>query len=442
MVRPGTVRCLKIVSILPLAILLLVNTVVPTRAQEERVTVRVDGSALFRVGPTTEVDAATRARRIEQRIATLLQQPTAIAPAIVEGSGGERTISVAGVPVVTITEADAQDNLALLDPLAVQWSQAIDTALQRGRERRISTWGRFTTEVQASVATAFARLAESAITIIPRVLAAALVLALFWLIAAGLRWLMRIIFRQIVEDLTIENLIKQLAYYAIWILGLIIAIYALGFDLQAVVTGLGLTSLALGFALKDIISNFVSGILILMSRPFQLGDQIVVGETEGGVERIMLRATQIRTYDGRVVLVPNAEVFTSRITNNTAAPVRRGSVELFLGYDSDLRGAVEVVRAATQATDGVLPDPAASVRVRQLGQDDIVLEARFWTDSRRSDFMATSSEVAGSLVSALKEAGIGLPDPDVRILVPRRSEQRRMTVTNQRDHPGGRNIDE
>ena len=433
MARTRPTGILSSLRLLPLVILLLASAVWPVGAQDERVTVRVDGRALFRVSATDEVDAATRARRIEQRIATLLQQPTAIAPSIVEGSVGERVISVAGVPIVTVTEVDAQDNLTTLDPLAAQWSQIIDVALQRGRERRLSGWGRFTAEVQASVETAFGRLAESAITIIPRVLAATLVLALFWLIATGVRWLMRVIFRHVVEDLTIENLIKQLAYYAVWILGLIIAVYALGFDLQAVVTGLGLTSLALGFALKDIISNFVSGIIILMSRPFQLGDQIVVGETEGGVERIMLRATQIRTYDGRVVLVPNAEVFTSRITNNTAAPVRRGSVELFLGYDSDLQTAVSVVREATQTTEGVLLDPAASVRVRDLGQDDIVLEARFWTDSRRSDFLATSSAVRGSLVDALKAAQIGLPDPDVRILVPRHPERWRKAWADRTD---------
>lgn len=86
---------------------------------------------------------------------------------------------------------------------------------------------------------------------------------------------MRLIFRRVVEDLTVENLIKQVAYYAVWALGLIVAADALGFVPQTVITGL--TKLALGFALKDIISNFISGILILVLRPFELGDQIVVG---------------------------------------------------------------------------------------------------------------------------------------------------------------------
>jgi small-conductance mechanosensitive channel len=202
-----------------------------------------------------------------------------------------------------------------------------------------------------------------------------------------------------------------------------VALDAFGFDPQAVATGLGLTSLALGFALKDILSNFISGLLILVLRPFELGDQIIVGETEGNVERIELRATQLRTYDGRVVLVPNAEVFTSRIINNTADPIRRGSVALFIGYDSNLQKAIAVIQKAAQVTAGVLEEPAASVRVQELGQDDIVIEVRFWTDSRRSDFVATDSQVRQAIVAALKEADIGLPDPNVRILMPRHSEQ-------------------
>lgn len=201
------------------------------------------------------------------------------------------------------------------------------------------------------------------------------------------------------------------------------ALDAFGFDPRTVATGLGLTGLALGFALKDVLSNFVSGILILTLRPFELGDQIVVDETEGNVERIELRATQLRTYDGRVVLVPNAEVFTSRIINNTAAPIRRSSVELFIGYDSDLQKVVNVVTDAAQSAAGVLAEPRVSVRIRELGQDDVVVEVRFWTDSRRSDFVATTSAVRIAIVGALKQAGIGLPDPDVRILVPRHVEK-------------------
>ncbi len=136
-------------------------------------------------------------------------------------------------------------------------------------------------------------------------------------------------------------------------------------------------------------------------RPLQLDDQIVVGDTEGGVERIDLQATQIRTYDGRLVLVPNAEICTSRVTHNTASPVRRGSVELLLDYDADIEHALAVTPTATQAAEGVLTEPPASVRVREPGSNDVRVEARFWTDSRRSDFLATASAVRRAVITAL-----------------------------------------
>lgn len=307
-----------------------------------------------------------------------------------------------------------------LDALAAQWARAVDGALVRARERRATGWSRFVVAVRGSVQTAFARLAESAITVVPRAIAALLVIAAFGLLATAVRWLLRVLFRRVVSDLTLENLVKQLAYYAVWALGILVAVDALGFRPQTVVTGLGLTSLALGFALKDIISNFVSRLLILALRPFQIGDQIVVQGVEGSVERIRLRATEIRTYDGRLVLVPNADLFTSRLTNNTASPVRRGRVRLFLGYDADARRAMEVIRQAAAGAEGVLANPLPGVRIAELGQDDLVLEVRFWADSRRSDFVATRAAVRAAVVEAMRRAGIALPDPDTRFLATRR----------------------
>jgi small-conductance mechanosensitive channel len=407
--------------LLAVGLALLTSTTVGAVAiQDDRTTVRVDGRPLFRVGPTDSSTAAERALGIERRVVTLLETPRALPPAQIAttGPGGtNRMVTVSGVPVVTVTQADAEDNATSVEALALQWSRMLDVELRRAAERRFSRWGRFGVEVQASAQAAFSRLLESAIRIIPRALAALLVLGLFWLFAKAVRFALRALFARVIEDRTVESLVKQGAYYAIWTLGLIVAVDALGFEPQTVVTGLGLTGLALGFALKDIISNFVSGLLILALRPFELGDQIVVGETEGSVERIELRATHIRTYDGRLVLVPNAEVFTSRVTNNTASPVRRAVVPLYLGYDSDLPRAVEVVREATVAAAGVLAEPAVAVRVAELGQDDLVLEARFWTDSRRSDFTATQAVVRASIVNALRAAGIGLPDADVRVLL-------------------------
>lgn len=387
-------------------------------AQVERVTVRLDGRAVLRLGPGEGEPASERAARVERRLAALAEERAPLPPSRVEpsGDGAHRVVSVQGVPIVTITAEDARDHLTSVDVLAAQWSRAIDVALSQAREGRHSAGARFSARVQASIRTAFGRVGEAALTLVPRILAALLVLFFFWALASGSRALLRRLFRRVVDDLTVENLVKQVAYYAIWGLGLLLALGALGVEWRSAATGLGLTGLALGFALKDILSNFVSGLLLLALRPFRVGDEIVVGDTEGRVERVVLRATHVRTYDGRLVLVPNADVFTSRMTNNTASPTRRASVRLFLGYDADLPRALRVLLSAVPSVPGVLEAPAPSVQVAELGQDDLVLEVRFWTDSRRSDFVGTAAAVREALVAAARREGLPLPDPDARIL--------------------------
>ncbi len=386
---------------------------VPALAQDSLATVRLDGRTLFRIGPSETLDASQRARQIERQLAAVLETPQGIRRARIAPAEGEDKglqISVAGRPLMVVSPADAEANGAAIERLTREWATVIDSALDTAVKRRESDRGRFLTSVQASVETAFARLLESAIDIIPRVLAALLVLLLFWGLATAVRALMKWIVSRMANDLTVENLVRQVSYYAVWLLGIIVAASAFGLEPGTLATGLGLTSLALGFALKDILSNFVSGLLILTLRPFQLGDQIIIGETEGSVERIELRATQIRTYDGRRVLVPNAETFTSRVTNNTAAPIRRGKVICTLGYEIDVEATSMLMRDAAQRTGGVLATPEASVRLVELGDARLVFDVLFWCDSRRSDFVATASEVRKSLIAALREAKVALPD--------------------------------
>ena len=425
----GWIRLLCMV--LPLAGMSLPRT---AAAQDGYATVRVDGQALFRLGSLDDEDAKARARRADDRLASALDSlPAPLIVRVIPAAppAGSREITVSGRRVVLVTPADAEDNGTTVAALSAEWSTALDQALKRAAERRQSTLDRFVNAIRSSIETAFARILESAIVIVPRAIAAALVIAVFWMIAALVRWLMRLIFRRIVSDLTVENLIKQIAYYAVWALGLVVAASAFGLDPEALATGLGLTSLALGFALKDILSNFVSGLLILTLRPFRLGDQILIGPTEGNVERIELRATIIRTYDGRMISVPNAETFTSRVTNNTASPIRRGTVAVHLDYSVNLPLVFETIRAATQEAEGVLAEPASSVRLRSLEPDHLVVETRFWTDSRRSDYMLTASQVRLAILDSMRMAGIALPDSVVQVDLLARDPDRQQNPSGQ-----------
>jgi small conductance mechanosensitive channel len=271
-------------------------------------------------------------------------------------------------------------------------------------------------EVVASVRTSFSRSLQSFIRVVPRLIATGLTVLVFWAVAALVRRLAQIVGRA-VPNPTLRHLGVQVAYFAVWAIGAVAALDALGVDPQAVATGVGLTGIALGFALKDVLSNIVSGLLILLTRSFEIGDQIVVGDTEGTVERIEVRVTHIRTYDGRLVLVPNAEIFTSRVINNTASPLRRASVIVLLDYQQNLTLALETMNEATGRVRGVADDPPPSVRLRDLTPSHFAIEARFWANAQRADFMNTTCHVRTAIVHALTGAGVALPKPDVQRIV-------------------------
>lgn len=414
---------LQLFATLLTAILVAVSSS-QSHAQSTVATVRVDGRAVFQVGPGDEAgDADERAERIERRVEALLPNLRQLGPAIPKRTGPDWTVTVSGIPIVTVTPRDAEDNLITQQALATQWASRLQQALDRARQRREGWGGRFVAEVTASMQSAFGRLGESAVRVIPRAIAALAVVLLFWIVAKAIRALLSFIFRRVIQDVTVESLIKQLTYYTILALGFFVALDALGFKPTTVAAGIGLTGVVLGFALRDVLSNFVSGLLLLMLRPFEIGDQIVIGDLEGSVERIELRATRLRAYDGRVMLVPNAEVFTARLINNTADPIRRGKVQAWLGYDIDLRQAAQVARESASGAAGVLQSPEPMVRVDELDRDDVVLEVTFWTDSRRSDYKNTASAVRAAIVEGFKAAGIGLPEPDVRLLAPHRADK-------------------
>ncbi len=388
------------------------------RAQDASAGVRLDGREVLRLTGETPAQATNRARRVEARLGGLtnISDPPGAAR-IVDIDGPEPRIEVAGEPVVTVTLADAAEEATSQAALARRWAVSIDEALMNARGARQSPGGRYWAEARGSTEAALERLAASTVSIVPRAAAALLVVLLFWMVASALRIVLRRVMPVVIRDPTRQSLVRQITYFGLVALGLVVAADVLGFSPGSVVAGLGLTGLVLGFALKDILSNFVSGLLILALRPFHIGDQIAIGDdTEGTVERIELRATQIRTYDGRITLVPNAEVFTSRITNNTADPVRRGNVRFRLGYEVDIRFLASLLPEGISALEGVLQTPPPRLRVRTLDASDIEFDLAFWTDSRRTDFQDTASLVRREVLVLCRGAGISLPNPDIRLI--------------------------
>lgn len=174
---------------------------------------------------------------------------------------------------------------------------------------------------------------------------------------------------------------------------------------------LGIGSVAIGFAFKDILQNLLAGLLLLFRRPYRRGDQIIVDNFEGTVEHVESRATMIRTYDGRRVIIPNADIYTSPVTVNTAFETRRDEIDIGIGYGDEPRQARIAFLAAIHAVPGVLDDPPPEVIPWALGDSTLDLRARWWTGARNADQARTRADVLLAIFETAKEKGIDLPFP-------------------------------
>jgi hypothetical protein len=183
----------------------------------------------------------------------------------------------------------------------------------------------------------------------------------------------------------------------------------MGLESGSIATAIGISGFVLGFAFKDILSHFLAGLMLLIGGKFRIGDQIVVREFEGTVERIELRALQLRTYDNRVVVIPNADVFTSAVTSNTASPHRRRAFTVGIGYDDDIDRAQRVALETVCATPGVLEEPNPDVTVDELAPSTVNLRVRFSVNSLRADYVSVGGECMKRVKLAFDREGISMP---------------------------------
>ncbi len=245
-------------------------------------------------------------------------------------------------------------------------------------------------------------------------------LALFAL-AFVVGWLVERSFRSWSDRHDRSNLGAVLGSLIRWLIVLLGALLGLTVVIPSLrpgdlLAGLGIGSVAIGFAFKDILQNWLAGLLILFQRPFRVGDQIVVNGYEGTVEWIETRATIIAQYDGRRALIPNAEVYSNAVTVNTARPTRRSHYDVGIGYGDDIGAARAAILAAIGTVDGVEADPAPEVLVWELAASTVDLRVRWWTNSMRTDVVHVQAAVLEGVKHALDEAGIDMPF-DTRVLL-------------------------
>ena len=201
----------------------------------------------------------------------------------------------------------------------------------------------------------------------------------------------------------------KLVFYAILTLAVFGALTQLGVKLTGLLTAAGIFTVALGFAAQTSVSNVISGLFLLIDRPFSIDDTVKIEQTLGTIISIDLLSTKVRTFDNLVVRIPNETLLKSTITNYTLYEVRRIEIPVQVAYDTDLRGAQRVLQDVMREHKAVLDEPQPVVLTDLLAESGINLLIRAWVI--RTDFVTARSELTTAVREALAEAKIEIPFP-------------------------------
>ena len=283
---------------------------------------------------------------------------------------------------------------------------------------------------QASISAAWQKIQgtiNTAIVMLPNIVLALIVFILFFFAARWLKLLVKRLTRRHRQARNLGMVLGRLAQGTVILIGLFVALSIVipTFKAGDLVQLLGISGVAIGFAFRDILQNFLAGILILLTEPFRIDDQIVFKDFEGTVENIQTRATTIKTYDGRRIVIPNSELFTNSVTVNTAFDARRIEYDIGIGYGDDIEQAKRLMLEALYSVDEVLKDPAADVLVMELAESSVNIRARWWIEPpRRADDLYSRDKVISAIKQKLYvENGIDLPYPTRQILFHDQTEE-------------------
>ncbi len=262
-------------------------------------------------------------------------------------------------------------------------------------------------------------LADSLVEALPTIAVGLGVVIIFILLGWAIRWAVRKINSARGKPYALALALGRLASGVTIVLGILIAAVIVfpNFTPTKLFQLFGFGSVAIGFAFRDILQNYLAGILLLVTQPFRIGDAIIFGDHEGVVQDIQTRATFIRTYDGRRVVIPNGELFTNSVTVNTAFETRRVEYDIGIGYGDDIAEAKTILLRVMQDEPHVNDQPEPEVLVVELGGEAVLLRARWWIDPpQKRDLLYSQDAVLQTAKVELTKAGIDLPFPTQQIL--------------------------
>jgi small conductance mechanosensitive channel len=270
---------------------------------------------------------------------------------------------------------------------------------------------------------------------IPRVIACVMFLGVFWLIYRGIRKLATRKMKDDNVDTSIRDMIGGLLKWTIMGFGVVIACNQLGIPIVALLTGVSIIGLAVGFAAQETLANFIAGIVIFLDKPFKVGDWIELDGQEGAVNRVTFRSTRFTNLDGDVVVVPNTAVLAHRIINKSTNPVTRVNVPIGIAYGESIDRARAVLLATLAGDPRIQPRPAPEVVVRACADSSVNLMLHFWIrEERYEDAMVW--EYLEKSKKALDAAGVSIPFPHMQVLLEKSQAADLLTATPTA-HAGG-----
>ncbi|WP_234027179.1 mechanosensitive ion channel family protein [Erythrobacter sp. KY5] len=337
--------------------------------------------------------------RIAERIEGIFGELPAFETVEVEVSEG--VVSLSG----TLPDADT---IARAEAIAGRVSGVV--TVENGIERDLSV------EQNLSILGKASELIEGAFAGLPLflvALAVALAIGTLGYLIAGLGF----IWDRIAPNAFLGELIRSAIRFVFAVGGVVIALDMLGAGalLGAVLGGAGVVGIALGFAMRDTIENYVASLMLSLRQPFRPNDHVLIDDLEGRVIRLTSRATVLMTLEGNHLRIPNAQVFKAVILNYTRNPQRRFDFELGIDADDDPRAAMKLGGEVLRSLGFVLSDPAPAARISNVGDSNIAILFLGWIDQREADWFKSRSLAIAAVKDALEDAGFALPEPIYRL---------------------------
>jgi small-conductance mechanosensitive channel len=251
------------------------------------------------------------------------------------------------------------------------------------------------------------------VALVPNLIAAIIALALTFAIAAGVTRLAGRLFRRTRMRPSLQSAMVTLIGIGVWVFGLLVAATILFPNLTPtkLLAGLGLGSIAVGLAFKDIFENFLAGILILIRQPMRIGDDIECEEVSGRVEEISIRDTYLRKRSGELILVPNSYLYKNPTRILTDRPERRIELTIGVAYGEDVDAARDIIRAAVEGLETVNSDERIDVLAKEFNSSSVDFMVRWWTGSTPIEEHRSRDEAVAAIKAALDAAGIEIPFP-------------------------------